>query len=235
MKPSSFSQLGSFHLPRVLIVSVALMACGGRSDSDRLTEPGTASSTVASVTVRSEPDEERPPGAGCEVPYPDWVTSPYVLPYPVGEEHLVALDNCSSSFHAAGQPDSFAYDFDLGIGDTVTAARAGVVLHVDESQADYGGGLGNIVVIDHGDDTRGIYLHFTTDGVDVENGQEVVAGDVLGQSGASGLAGYPHLHFIVVDAPGDYPYSGVAVTFSNTSPNPFGPQTGDVLRAEAPR
>ena len=40
-------------------------------------------------------------------------------------------------------------------------------------------------------------------------------GDVLGISGRSGLAGYPHLHFIVVDSEPTYPYHGLAITFRN--------------------
>ncbi|HXV43684.1 MAG TPA: hypothetical protein VEC96_11530, partial [Anaerolineae bacterium] len=43
-------------------------------------------------------------------------------------------------------------------------------------------------------------------------------GDILGITGRSGLAGYPHLHFIVVQGSPEFPYEGVAISFSNASP-----------------
>ena len=56
------------------------------------------------------------------------------------------------------------------------------------------------------------------DGIYVELEQDVKQGEVLGITGKSGLAGYPHLHFIVVKYPPEFPYSGIAVSFSNALP-----------------
>ena len=54
------------------------------------------------------------PVAGCDGQiYIDPATSPYVLPYAVGETFETGLTNCSSSYHAAGQPDQYAFDFDM--------------------------------------------------------------------------------------------------------------------------
>ena len=54
---------------------------------------------------------------GCpNVDYPDWETSPYVLPFAVGETYRVELANCSSSYHNENYPDKFAYDFVMEIG-----------------------------------------------------------------------------------------------------------------------
>lgn len=178
----------------------------------------------------------RPDPNGCPVDYPDWETSPYVLPYPVGASYPVDLDNCSSSFHGEGQPDAFAYDFDMDIGEVITAARGGEVIVAFGDDPDFGGSPGgNVVQIDHGDGTIGTYLHFTEDGVDVTEGDIVEQGDVIGRSGASGTnAAYPHLHFIVVKEPGSFPYQGVAVSFAGTEANPRGLESGMVYTNQGP-
>ncbi len=171
--------------------------------------------------------------SGCDVEYPDPADSPYILPYAVGEAYAMGLNNCSSSFHARTSPDSFAYDFDMPVGTPILASRGGTVVVVDEDKPDFGGGLGNIVSIDHGDGTTAVYLHFTTDEVEVEVGDVVAQGDVLGLSGASGKAGYPHLHLIVVESPADFPYTGVAISFSNTDPFAVTLITGETYAATA--
>lgn len=156
---------------------------------------------------------------GCDgQTYPDLPTSPYVLPFAVGLSFDTGLTNCSRSFHAAGQPDQYAFDFNMPVGTPFVAARAGTVFKVVESASSDGGGAGNYVVIDHGDDTYGLYYHSPRDGIRVEVGDQVEQGDVLGETGRSGLAGYPHLHFIVVEGSPDYPYDAIPVSFRNASP-----------------
>ena len=58
-------------------------------------------------------------------------------------------------------------------------------------------GLGNVVVIDHGNGWRTIYAHLKNASIRVAAGQKVKAGNVLGQVGMSGLSEFPHLHFAV--------------------------------------
>lgn len=156
-------------------------------------------------------------------PYPEATTSPYAVPFEVGTTLDIGLANCSASYHAEGQPDQYATDFDLPTGTPFMAARAGVVSFVQEDQPSGGGGtstllIGNGVFVDHGDGTTGLYLHSPEDGITVEEGDTVQVGDTLGIVGRSGLAGYPHLHFIVVAEFSGYPYSGVPVSFRNASP-----------------
>ncbi len=162
---------------------------------------------------------------------PNWQQCPYVLPYPVGETYGIDLSNCSGSFHSAGRPDEFAIDFNMDIGTPITASREGVVYGIDESASDAGGGVGNFVIIDHRDGTFGVYLHFTTNGVEVETGQTVEKGDLLGLSGSSGLAGYPHLHLVVVAEDPTWPYTSIPITFSNTAPNIRGLASGYAYEA----
>ena len=151
--------------------------------------------------------------------YPDPATSPYKLPFYPGLTFSTGLSNCSSSFHSPGTPDALAFDFDMPVGETFIAARDGIVVGVENSAPSEGGGAGNWVAVEHRDGTVAYYLHSPMGGVRVAVGQEVQQGQELGVTGRSGLAGYPHLHFIVVEGPGTWPYEGVPVTFNNVVPN----------------
>ena len=157
---------------------------------------------------------------GCpDTEYDDWSTSPYVLPFPVGRSYMVDLSHCSGSYHSAGQPDQFAIDFHMSIGELVTAARDGMVVFVEQSGED-GSFPNNLVIVKHSDGTFAQYMHLTFGGALVEVGDRVKAGDEIGISGATGLAGYPHLHFVVT-RPGDfkYPYESMPYNFRNTEAN----------------
>lgn len=55
---------------------------------------------------------------------------------------------------------------------------------------------GNAVVIDHGYGLMTLYGHLSS--IEVEPGQEVNRGQVIGRSGETGLAGGDHLHFTVL-------------------------------------
>ncbi len=73
----------------------------------------------------------------------------------------------------------------------VPASNAGVVV-----VARYFGIYGNAVVIDHGYGLMTLYGHLSS--LAVEEGQQVQQGEVLGRSGATGLAGGDHVHFTVL-------------------------------------
>ncbi|MCB0689939.1 MAG: M23 family metallopeptidase, partial [Saprospiraceae bacterium] len=171
--------------------------------------------------------------SGCpDTEYDDWFNSPYVLPYPVGYSYPVDLSHCSGSYHSAGQPDQFAIDFRMSIDELVTAARAGKVIHIEESGVD-GGFPNNLVIVEHADGTFGQYMHLTNNGALVEVGDTVKIGDDIGRSGATGLAGYPHLHFVVTQS-GDYryPYQSIPTTFRNTEANERSLLSGHTYKAE---
>ncbi len=183
--------------------------------------PGAAVILLLLLIACSSPPETQPgePVIGCDgQTYIDPGESPYVLPYAVGESFTTGLTNCSSSYHGAGNPDQYAFDFDMPEGTSFTAARAGTVIVVIEDAPSNGGGVGNYVIVDHRDGTYGLYYHSPEDGIDVEEGDKVEQGDVLGVTGRSGLAGYPHLHFIVVEGDPSFPYDGLAISFSNAIP-----------------
>lgn len=163
--------------------------------------------------------------------YEAWEISEYVLPYPIGESYNVNLSHCGGSYHSAGQPDQFAIDFNMSIGSTITASRAGRVVHVEESGFD-GGFPNNLVIVQHTDGTFAQYMHLTHEGANVEVGNTVKKGDVIGLSGNTGLAGYPHLHFVATTSGSwQYPYISFPTTFSNTTENPKSLEQGKNYKA----
>lgn len=171
--------------------------------------------------------------AGCEgVFYPDWETSSHVLPYPVGRSYTIGLSHCSGFPHIEGEPDQFAIDFIMDIGTLVTASRLGTIMFVEESGLDFES-VNNMIVLRDEDGYFLQYQHLTHNGALVEEGDIVQIGDPIGFSGASGLASYPHLHFVATRF-GDwmFPYSqSYPITFSNTTENPKSLLQGETYEA----
>jgi hypothetical protein len=54
---------------------------------------------------------------------------------------------------------------------------------------------GNYVLIDHGGDNFALYAHMLPGSISVKEGEQVKAGQVIGNLGNSGNSGAPHLHF----------------------------------------
>jgi murein DD-endopeptidase MepM/ murein hydrolase activator NlpD len=70
----------------------------------------------------------------------------------------------------------------------IPAANAGEVMF-----ADYLGIYGQCVVVDHGLGLQTLYAHMSQ--LDVQPGDQVIKGQIIGRSGATGMAGGDHLHF----------------------------------------
>ncbi len=143
------------------------------------------------------------PGKNCwVVNYMDEAPGPDAQDYTCGSRTYDGHDGTD-----IGLPDRVAME----TGVSVLAAAAGKVLRVrdeaedrepsDKEMADLlkaNRGCGNGVFIDHGGDWQTIYCHMKKGSVTVKPGQEVAAGDVLGQAGQSGAALFPHLHLGVL-------------------------------------
>ncbi len=78
---------------------------------------------------------------------------------------------------------------DLGgdLGDPIRAVDAGVVV-----MAEMRNGFGNTIVIDHGDKIASLYAHQSH--FEVEVGDEVARGELIGRIGSTGWSTGPHLH-----------------------------------------
>jgi murein DD-endopeptidase MepM/ murein hydrolase activator NlpD len=156
-------------------------------------------------------------------PFPDWQSSPYVLPYPVGSTYFVSQSTCTNGGHKG--PYKHSYDFVMPIGTKVTAARAGTVADVRTNFRDGQDALqeSNWVKVRHDDGTIASYSHLTENGALVKIGDRVVAGQPIGLSGNTGwTGGLPHLHFHVGSCLEPVNCGTLPVTFRNAGPNPDG-------------
>jgi peptidoglycan hydrolase-like protein with peptidoglycan-binding domain len=82
-------------------------------------------------------------------------------------------------------------DFPARYGARVRAARGGRVRRAGWDN----GGYGYVVVVRHGASVRTMYAHLSV--VGVRRGERVVAGEVIGRVGSTGISTGPHLHFEV--------------------------------------
>jgi murein DD-endopeptidase MepM/ murein hydrolase activator NlpD len=79
-------------------------------------------------------------------------------------------------------------DFGADYGEVIRAAAPGYVIF-----AGWYGGYGNTVIIDHGNAVTTLYGH--SDGLYVQEGQQVQRGEPIALVGSTGLSTGPHLHF----------------------------------------
>ncbi|MFA5700331.1 MAG: M23 family metallopeptidase [Desulfuromonas sp.] len=75
--------------------------------------------------------------------------------------------------------------------DNILAANSGTVVFTD-----FMGIYGNCIIIDHGLGLQSMYAHLSS--IDVQVGDNVERGQIIGRSGATGLAGGDHLHFGII-------------------------------------
>lgn len=127
----------------------------------------------------------------------------YMLPYETGRSYRV-LQGFGSRFSHTGT-EQFAVDFKMSEGTAVHAARGGIVAFTESRHSrgcwrDECAGEANFIVILHDDETTGEYYHLQKDGVLVEVGDTVIAGQKIGLSGNTGHSALPHLHFGVYRA-----------------------------------
>jgi len=92
------------------------------------------------------------------------------------------------TFHDPRNPGHIGLDIAARMWDPIVTVADGVVVF-----AEWGGGYGNLVIVQHGDDWRTYYAHLTE--IVVEVGQEVRQGELLGGAGTTGYSTGPHLHF----------------------------------------
>jgi murein DD-endopeptidase MepM/ murein hydrolase activator NlpD len=125
------------------------------------------------------------------------LASPYVLPWPAGRSYATTNSYCIPT---GGHREQQAYDFAIPVGDTVVAARAGVVRQVKQDSPDDGQGTDhNHVMVEHEDGTVGFYAHLKQNGALVQVGASVEAGQGIALAGHSGTPDVVHLHFGVYD------------------------------------
>ena len=103
----------------------------------------------------------------------------------------------SSRYGYRQDPFGYGSDFHPGIdiagnyGDPVYASAAGYI-----EQASWNGGYGRYIKISHGNGYETAYGHLSS--MEVEAGESVKKGDIIGYVGSSGYSTGPHLHFEVL-------------------------------------
>lgn len=133
-------------------------------------------------------------------------TPPVHSPWPCGVDESVSQGHLTTSSHAAGTRDAWAWDLRRGVGDPVVAPFDGIVRAAKEdstTSCGIGGGCWletNHIVLVHDDGTESLFMHLAKDTVPFEVGDVVRRGEVVGQVGLTGQITGAHLHFGVQDA-----------------------------------
>jgi murein DD-endopeptidase MepM/ murein hydrolase activator NlpD len=122
----------------------------------------------------------------------------YSLPFAIEESHRLVQGYFSPYSHK----NRAALDFKMKKGTKIFAARNGVVVRVKKDG--HRGGWnkkyrseGNFIVIQHPDGSSAGYWHLQHDGAFIKVGDTVAQGQLIGLSGKTGYALFPHLHFLV--------------------------------------
>lgn len=131
----------------------------------------------------------------------------YRLPFKTGKK-VFLVQAYESSFSHKGER---ALDFKVKKGTPICAARAGLVI-ATRADSDKGGlksenlADGNYISIRHTDSSVAYYWHLEQNGVLVQVGDSVTAGQQIGVSGNTGYSAFAHLHFEVqgYDAENNY-------------------------------
>lgn len=153
----------------------------------------------------------------------------YRLPFEAGQAFPVSQGYNGRLSHRG--VNRHAVDFMMPEGTTVCAAREGVVVDLKESSNSGGPAKeftdeSNYVSIAHADGTIGEYYHLLPDGVLVEIGDRVEAGQPIALSGNTGYSTFPHLHFGVYSAADADQRQSHPITFSTAQGNITEPLAG---------
>ncbi len=125
------------------------------------------------------------------------------LPWPKGLRYKV-IQGYNGGFSHQSEFSRYALDFNLGIGDTVTAAQNGVVVGVVDGYSQGGNDrrlrdYANFITLYHPD--FGVYtqyVHLKESGSLVSVGDQVTVNQPIGLSGNVGFTSTPHLHFNIL-------------------------------------
>ncbi|KAA9130492.1 M23 family metallopeptidase [Marinihelvus fidelis] len=126
----------------------------------------------------------------------------YYPPFARGEAYPISQGLDDDATHKDGA-SQYAVDIAMPLGTPILAARAGVIMDVEENY--HGEGRqeakyltrANHVRILHDDGSMAVYAHLQANSVRVAPGMRVPTGFWIANSGNSGYSSGPHLHFVV--------------------------------------
>ncbi|BCG62440.1 MAG: hypothetical protein methR_P0081 [Methyloprofundus sp.] len=140
----------------------------------------------------------------------------------------------SGQFSHTGEQSKYAVDFAMPEGSEVHAARAGVVMSLENDF--FKGGVdkqayiarANSVRILHDDGSIAVYAHLQVERAQVYEGMRVKAGQLIAFSGNTGFSTGPHLHFAIQVNKG-MRLVAVPFKFTDIKGNPSEPKVGAIL------
>ena len=123
----------------------------------------------------------------------------YALPFVKGYASKIIQGYDDDDSHY-GAFSAKSLDFDMAIGDTVTASRSGIVIskvmkHDKQGLSEDFKEFGNFLLIYHDDNTFSQYVHLKQYGNLVDVGDKVKINQPIALSGFTGWTTTPHLHF----------------------------------------
>lgn len=147
--------------------------------------------TALGVLISCGSSEQIPSNCGV---FPAQQTSPYVLPYEVGQSFEV----WQTVGHGGTQ--YYSVDFRMPSGTPVVASRRGKIVNIEMSflEGDNVFGHENLLWVQHVDGTVARYYHLAHNSARVANGDAVNQGQVIALSDNTGNSTGPHLHSDVV-------------------------------------
>lgn len=130
----------------------------------------------------------------------------YTLPYPRGKKYKI-IQSFGGKFSHNKPHSRYALDIGTQIGDTITAARPGIVMFIKEDSDEHCrtykcADKGNKIIILHDDGSMAHYVHLDFEGAVVDVGDKVVLNQPIGISGMTGFTTISHLHFVIFKAGG---------------------------------
>jgi murein DD-endopeptidase MepM/ murein hydrolase activator NlpD len=161
----------------------------------------------------------------------------YLFPFEHGTKHWVT-QGYNSAFSHSGE-NQYAIDFKMDEGTPVYAARDGIVVRVKEDSHVGGPSLAyadreNAIMVAHEDGSFGNYAHLRYQGAEVEVGDEVTAGQLIGYSGDTGVSSGPHLHFDVRLPEADGRMQSIPFLFRGADGSAVQPREGEFYYAAHP-
>jgi murein DD-endopeptidase MepM/ murein hydrolase activator NlpD len=125
----------------------------------------------------------------------------YFLPFAKGSKYPVS-QAFGGKFSHNDKQNQYAVDIVMPVDTPIYAARAGVVMEVDNDYYKSGAkktykSRANSIRILHADGSMAIYAHLALEKAQAYPGLKVSAGQLIGYSGNTGFSSGPHLHFAV--------------------------------------
>ena len=128
----------------------------------------------------------------------------HIYAWPLAEAHRSRI---TQRYEGPTHNDDFSrYAIDIAVkeGTPVVAARAGVVIFLEDrffesglNRADFRDKANHVRIL-HDDGSMATYAHLAPDSVNLVPGQRVAVGDEIGRSGNTGFSSGPHLHFAIL-------------------------------------